>query len=171
MDTMNVRAGARQPPDVSLLFGPAGALGPLNPASFGLLEELRRHVDGIKDSLRGFLSIEMNKPLLITNEAGEVRLDGDSEAWMAALEAVRATHRILRGTTARAFIRDMQHLLPDEAPEVIRLLNAGVDLSIQVRAWLAFMLDQDDDPDIQSALIPQRDADYPPSASVAVDLT
>jgi len=168
---MSLAAKAKPTPhiDIATLYGPMSVLGPINPAEAPDREALARVVDGLERTTRAALSLELDHPLLETT-ADEVRLQGDREEWQATLETCRQTFDLLNGTKARVFRRWVAVELPERAAGLIQLQDSAIAHYRQMIAWLAFMLGQDDEIDLQRSLVPTDEAIRAPAPSVPLDL-
>jgi hypothetical protein len=144
-------------------------LGPINPAVTPDREALAEFVDSLERTTRAALSLELDHPLLETT-ADEVKLEGDREEWQATLETCRQTFELLNGTKARVFRRWVSMILPERAATLIRLQDQVVVHYRQIIAWLAFMLGEDDEIDIQRSMVPTDEAVRAPTPSLPLNL-
>jgi hypothetical protein len=60
--------------------------------------------------------------------------------------------------------------LPERAAAFIQLQDRSIAHYRQIIAWLAFMLDEDDEIDLQRSLVPTDEGVRAPSPSVPLDL-
>ena len=140
--------------DIATLYGPMSVLGPLNPAA----------------PLEGQALVAQIGAAPLETCAGEVRLAGDREEWQAMLETCRQTLETLTGTKARSVRRSVSSILPERAVRFIQLQDQVIAHYRQILAWLAFMLGEDDEMDIQRELVPTDEAVRAPSPSVTLEL-
>ncbi len=168
---MSLAAKAKPVPhiDIATLYGPMSVLGPINPAETLDKETLAKVVDGLERTTRAALSLELDHPLLETT-TDEIRLEGDREEWQATLETCRQTLELLGGTKASVFRRWVANGLPERAAAFIQLQDRAVAHYRQMIAWLAFMLGEDDEIDLQRSLVPTDEAVRAPGPSVPLDL-
>ena len=168
---MSLAARANSVPhiDIATMYGPMSVLGPINPAVTPGREDLAECVDMLEATTRAALSLALDHPLLET-AADEVKLEGDREEWQALLETCRQTHELLNGTKARVFCRWVSVMLPERAATFIRLQDQAIVHYRQIIAWLAFMLGEDDEIDLQRSLVPTDEAVRAPASSVPLDL-
>jgi hypothetical protein len=155
--------------DIATLYGPMSVLGPLNPAAPLEGQALVAQIDALERTTRAALSMEIGAAPLDTC-AGEVRLAGDREEWQAMLETCRQTLETLTGTKARSVRRSVSSILPERAVRFIQLQDQVIAHYRQILAWLAFMLGEDDEMDIQRELVPTDEAVRAPSPSVTLEL-
>lgn len=168
---MSLAAKAKPIPhiDIATLYGPASVLGPINPAETLDREALARVVDGLERTTLAALSLELDHPLLETR-VDEVTLEGDREEWQATLETCRQTSELLSGIKAGVFRRWVAIGLPERAAAFIQLQDRAIAHYRQMIAWLAFMLGEDDESDLQRSLVPTDEANRAPAPSVTLDL-
>jgi hypothetical protein len=155
--------------DIATLYGPMSVLGPINPAETLDREALAKVVDGFERTTQAALLLGLDHPLLETT-ADEVKLEGDREEWQATLETCRQTSELLNGTKARVFRRWVAIGLPERAAAFIQLQDRAIAHYRQMIAWLAFMLGEDDEIDLQRSLVPTDEAGRAPAPSVPLDL-
>jgi hypothetical protein len=155
--------------DIATLYGPMSVLGPINPAETLDKEALAKVVDGFERTTRAALALGLDHPLLETT-GDEVKLEGDREEWQATLETCRQTSELLNGIKARVFRRWVVIGLPERAAAFIQLQDRAIAHYRQMIAWLAFMLDEGDEIDLQRSLVPTDEAVRAHSPSVPLDL-
>ncbi len=168
---MSLAAKAKPAPhiDIATLYGPMSVLGPINPAQTLDKEALAKVVDGLERTSRAALSLDLDRPRLETT-ADEVKLEGDREEWQATLETCRQSFELLTGTKARVFRRWVAVKLPERAAAFVHLQDQAIAHYRQMIAWLAFMLGEDDEMDLQRSLVATDEAERAPAPSVPLDL-
>jgi len=139
--------------NMEVLFGPVAILGPLNPAKRFSKEELVKTVDALEGAARAICSLDLGTAPLEFSD-GEVKLPGEREEWQAMLELGRLTLAACIGTSADALRRMISTVLPERAEIFYRTVGEATEHLRQIIAWLAFMLDEDDEIEIQRSLIP-----------------
>jgi hypothetical protein len=86
---------------------------------------------------------------------GDLRLsEGDEETWRATLDTMRISLSLLTGAASRAKARDIARLLPGLAPRYLKAHAALVESARHMVAFVAFMLGEADEREIQDSLLP-----------------
>jgi hypothetical protein len=141
---------------------------PLPPAYVVIDVELLRSTT---DELMKMMSEPFRDEFPVELRDGSLVLgDGDEETWRAALESMRTTTSMATGTAAKMRARYVARYLPEMAPRYLELHGRFVRWLRHVVAFMAFILGEDDEWELQQALLPAPPPMRPDAPSVSLDL-
>lgn len=87
------------------------------------------------------------------------------ETWLSLLEAARAAHEALSGVGMRVLLRDVRKINPALASSLEDAAKSALDTLSERRAFIAVIIDADDDEELGIEVIPSM-GDVQPGPSV-----